>query len=268
MTPKSKSKDNKVKGSSKTQETKKNSKETKNPSRETKKSGKKEIKRNPEDKTSDPIKGLTRPAIQRILRRAGVKRVGGEVYVYIRKMVSIFLEDILYDAIIFTEHEKRKTIQIKDLEAALSSKGIELGAGINENAKKTLSLQSCNSRGKSGTKSSHTTPNPNPNHISGGGVKKPHRFKPGTVATRQIKFQQKNSDCLAFPLLNFNRIVRAITSEINNDIRFSKGVSPLLQLVTEDHFIKFCEKSYKCALHAKRETLMEIDLMLVDQLEN
>jgi histone H3 len=52
-----------------------------------------------------------------------------------------------------------------------------------------------------------------------GGIKKSHRFRPGTVALREIRKYQKSTDLL-IRKLPFQRLVREIASEYKNDLRF------------------------------------------------
>jgi histone H3 len=54
---------------------------------------------------------------------------------------------------------------------------------------------------------------------SAGGMKKPHRYRPGTVALREIRRYQKSTDLL-IRKLPFQRVVREIASEYKNDLRF------------------------------------------------
>ena len=207
----------------------------------------------------DSIQGITEPAIRRVLRRAGVKRIGKLIYEELRGVLKVWLEDRIKDTVAFTEHASRKTVQKDDLEAALDMSGIALAAGLNENAKHTASLQSCNARGKSGG-ATHTS---SEKEDKEGSAKKPHRFRPGTVAMREIRRHQKNSDCLAFPKLNFQRLVREIAQDYKDDLRFSEGVIDLLQLAAEDYLITLCDFANRCAIHSKRETIFPKDIQLV-----
>jgi hypothetical protein len=54
---------------------------------------------------------------------------------------------------------------------------------------------------------------------STGGVKKPHRYRPGTVALREIRKYQKSTDLL-LRKLPFQRLVREIAQEFKADLRF------------------------------------------------
>jgi len=224
----------------------------------------------------DNIQGISKPALQRILRRAGVKRNSGLVFEEMRGILKVFMETIIHDVLIFTTHDHRVTVQISDLRAALKLRGIKLAAGINENAKRTASLQSSNSRGKKVVKA-HSNPAAKKSAkkmtkpsvakakkaTSGTATKKPHRFKPGTVALREIRRQQKNSDCLAIPKMNFCRLVREIAQDYKEDLRFSAGVCDLLQLTVEDYLVKLCAFANRLAIHAGRETLYPADLQIV-----
>lgn len=203
------------------------------------------------------INGISKPAIKRLLQLGGVVRISGLVYEEIRKMLNDQTSKIVKDMIIFTEHNRRKTVSVEDLEAALDNNGIALAAGLNDNAKSTVSLQSCNSRGISGKVRSSTVKE---------GVRKPHRFLPGTVAMRDVRRLQKNSDCLAIPKLIFQRLVREVAQDYHEEIRFSNGVFDLLQLSVEDYIIKTSKLANKVAIHANRETLFAKDLMLVESI--
>lgn len=207
----------------------------------------------------DSIKGISDPAIERLLRRGGVVRISKLAYPEIRGVMKDWTSKIVKDMVLFTEHNRRKTVSIEDLEAALDNNGISLAAGLNDNAKSTASLQSCNSRGISGKPRAPSKE---------GEAKKPHRFLPGTVAMRDVRRHQKNSDCLAIPKLNFERFTREIAQEYVTDIRFSNGVFDLLQLTVEDYIIKLAKLANKCAIHAKRETLFSSDLILASSIKD
>lgn len=212
------------------------------------------------------LESLSQPALQRIMRRSGVKRISKDTYINLRNITSDYMTLILKKVLVFTQHNGRRTVQLSDLHLALRSYGIELAAGINPNSKKTRDLQSCNSRGVSGpSKKKKTEPKDTKSDTSDTSDKKSHRFRPGTRAMQNIRFQQKNSDCLAIPKKIFERLVRAIVYIITDDseLRFSPEVFSLLQLVVETRLIEICQDAYVCTLHAKRDTLQSKDIELV-----
>ena len=68
-------------------------------------------------------KGITNPAIRRLARRGGVKRIAGLVYEETRGVLKKFLENIIRDTVTYTEHAKRKTVQTSDVIHALKHQG-------------------------------------------------------------------------------------------------------------------------------------------------
>ena len=74
----------------------------------------------------DNIQGVTRPAIRRLARRAGVKRLSGLIYDSTRTLLRTFLETVLRDAITYTEHARRKTVTSMDIVHALKRNGRSL----------------------------------------------------------------------------------------------------------------------------------------------
>ncbi|XP_071517653.1 histone H4-like [Panulirus ornatus] len=58
----------------------------------------------------DNIQGITKPAIRRLARHGGVKRTSGLIYEETRGVIKVFLENVIRDAVTYTEHAKRKTV--------------------------------------------------------------------------------------------------------------------------------------------------------------
>uniref|UniRef100_A0A3B4UVQ1 Histone H3 n=1 Tax=Seriola dumerili TaxID=41447 RepID=A0A3B4UVQ1_SERDU len=77
-----------------------------------------------------------------------------------------------------------------------------------------------------------------------GGVKKPHRYRPGTVALREIRRYQKSTELL-IRKLPFQRLVREIAQDFKTDLRFqsSAGGSPFLNLGVDLGYANTNEKS-------------------------
>jgi len=63
-----------------------------------------------------------------------------------------------------------------------------------------------------------------------GGVKKPHRYRPGTVALREIRKYQKSTELL-IRKLPFQRLVREIAQDFKTDLRFQSTAIMALQEV-------------------------------------
>ena len=71
----------------------------------------------------DNIQGVTNPAIRRLCRRGGVKRIQGLIYEEARGVLKAFLESVIRDAVTYTEHAKRKTVVTLDVIYALKRQG-------------------------------------------------------------------------------------------------------------------------------------------------
>ena len=100
-----------------------------------------------------------------------------------------------------------------------------------------------------------------------GGVKK-HRYRPGTVALKQIRRYQKSTELL-IRKLPFQRLVREIASDsevikspLCGKVRFQSAAIMALQEATEAYLVGLFEDSNLCAIHAKRVTIMPKDIQL------
>jgi len=71
----------------------------------------------------DTIEGVTKPAIKRLARRGGVKRLSGLCYDSTRDALRTFLENLIKDTICYTEHANRKTVTAADVVHALKRQG-------------------------------------------------------------------------------------------------------------------------------------------------
>ncbi|KAF2303263.1 hypothetical protein GH714_016146 [Hevea brasiliensis] len=73
-----------------------------------------------------------------------------------------------------------------------------------------------------------------------GGVKKPHRFRPGTVALREIRKYQKSTELL-IRKLPFQRLVREIAQDFKTDLRFQSSAVAALQEAAEAYLVGLFE---------------------------
>ncbi|KAK2196479.1 bifunctional Histone-fold/Histone H4 [Babesia duncani] len=71
----------------------------------------------------DNIQGITKPAIRRLARRGGVKRISGLIYEEVRGVLKVFLENVIRDAVTYTEHARRKTVTAMDIVYSLKRQG-------------------------------------------------------------------------------------------------------------------------------------------------
>ena len=73
--------------------------------------------------TKEVILGITKPAIRRLARRGGVKRISNLIYEETRLVLKAFLETVVRDAVTYTEHARRKTVTAMDVVYALKRQG-------------------------------------------------------------------------------------------------------------------------------------------------
>jgi len=96
---------------------------------------------------------------------------------------------------------------------------------------------------------------------AGGLPKKPHRYRPGTVALREIRRYQKSTQLL-IRKLPFQRLVREIAQEFKTDLRFQTSAVLALQEAAEAYLVGLFEDTNLCAVHAKRVTILAKDMQL------
>ena len=94
-----------------------------------------------------------------------------------------------------------------------------------------------------------------------GGIKKPHRYRPGTVALREIRKYQKSTELL-IRKLPFQRLVREVAQEYKSDLRFQSSAVLALQEASESYLVSLFEDTNLCAIHARRVTIMPKDIQL------
>ena len=98
--------------------------------------------------------------------------------------------------------------------------------------------------------------------------KRQHRYRPGTVALREIRRFQKRTELLV-PRLPLQRLVREIAMQFRyQDLRFQSAALSALQEAAEAFMVRLFEDTQLCALHAKRVTIMPKDMQLTLRLRD
>jgi len=95
--------------------------------------------------------------------------------------------------------------------------------------------------------------------------KKKHRYRPGTVALREIRRFQKSTELL-MRKLPFQRIVRELT-HVRSDrgkasLRYQASAILALQEACEAYLVGLFEDAQLCAVHVKRVTIRPVDIVL------
>ena len=90
---------------------------------------------------------------------------------------------------------------------------------------------------------------------------KPHRYRPGTVALREIRRYQKSTELL-LRKLPFQRLVREIAQDFKSDLFFQSAAIAALQEAAEAYLVGLFEDVNLSAIHARRQTIMPKDIQL------
>ena len=91
--------------------------------------------------------------------------------------------------------------------------------------------------------------------------RKPHRYRPGAVALKEIRRYQKSTELL-IRKLPFQRLVREIAQDFKHDLHFQSSAIVALQEAAESYLVGLFEDTNLCAIHAKRVTIMPKDIQL------
>jgi histone H3 len=98
-----------------------------------------------------------------------------------------------------------------------------------------------------------------------GCMKKPHCYCPGTVAIREIRKYQKNTDLL-IRKAPFQRLVKEIATDLKLDLRLQSTALLALQEASEAYLVHLFEDSNECAIHAKHVTITPKDIQLAQHI--
>ena len=92
-------------------------------------------------------------------------------------------------------------------------------------------------------------------------LQKPHRYRPGTVALRDIRRYQKSTELL-IRKAPFQRLVKEISQDLDRRLRWQSTAILALQEAAEAYLVGLFEDTNLCAIHAKRVTIMPKDIQL------
>ncbi|KAF2142755.1 uncharacterized protein K452DRAFT_326043 [Aplosporella prunicola CBS 121167] len=135
-------------------------------------------------------------------------------------------------------------------------------AGSTNKNRKSIGSSAATPRGK-GAKTQKRLSGVEPGDPLPLGRKKP-RYKPGTLALREIKKYQKSTDLLLLKL-PFSRLVREIALSMTatgEPMRWQSQAIQAIQEAAEAFLVHLFEDTNLCAIHAKRVTIMQKDIQL------
>ncbi|KAL3448573.1 histone H3 [Aspergillus insuetus] len=128
--------------------------------------------------------------------------------------------------------------------------------GVSKSASKTASKSIA---GKRPSTSNVQAGDPNP-------TGRRRRYRPGTVALKEIRKYQRSYDLL-LRKLPFARLVREVAldllpAEVGAELRWQSHAILALQEAAEAFLVHLFEDTNLCAIHAKRVTIMQKDIQL------
>jgi histone H3/H4 len=196
------------------------------------------------------------PARVRVFLKDEAKRVGSMAPIYLAAVLEYFTSDLLELASNAAWDRNKKTISSSHIFMAANNEEIEslfrhLGIILSSAAVMPNVHQALTSKlGKKKVKKAKTK----------GDVKAPHRFRPGTVALRSIRKQQKTTECVYFPKQVFDRLAREIACD--DEMRLSEDAVRALQMFTEQELVGMLNRAQLASLHANRQRVIPGDIKL------
>lgn len=187
--------------------------------------------------------------------------------VYLAAVLEYIAHDILSISYDLTQENDRKRITIRELELTIKT-DIELVTIFNK-----LNIQFL---GGGVVPSIHSSllkrrkPRKNEKKAPRRGQR---RYRPGTVAIREIKKYQKMSNCNIFPKQPFEKYIRTLLNDdsINSTEtvhKISKDVFAILQYYIEQFAVELLRNAGSASIHANRIKLMPSDIIFVCKLLN
>jgi histone H3/H4 len=155
--------------------------------------------------------------------------MNGSIYEETRGVLKVFLENVIQDAVTYTEHAKRKTVTAMDVVYALKRQGRTLygfgGCMFPTSIKRSFSRQ-------------------------------PNQFKLIKISV------QFNPWSFASPILSLFVVMSRFPGNFKTNLRFQSSAVMTLQEASEAYLVGLFEDTILCAIHAKRVTIMPKDIQL------
>lgn len=219
---------------------------------------------------TNPEQGLSKPAIMRILHRAGVKTASALVYAEFRDISMKFLKQVVRRSTLYTINRNKTTVHEKDVICSLDTLGYTYispgGAGYPLNTSARLGFKVTKTK-----TNKRKTPKKDK-------LRSTHRFKSGTVSLRRIRRYQKSSELLLRKspvkrIIRFHLDSIKIQSEYLNldgsTFRLGSTATSALHTALEYHLVSVANRALFLALNSKRTRLQVTDVQIVaDMMRN
>ena len=201
----------------------------------------------------NPLEDISKNDISRLFNKAGALRLSILVPDHIRAILRIILEELMGNTTTITEYGNHKTVSQKHVRL-----GIKYTKGLKMTTIAVKSIQ--------GYKGSKIGAKKASSEEASTSTRKTIRYKPNTVTRRRIrKLQQTNMFLIR--MAPFQRLVREVSEQFRNDLRFSTDALKLIQSSIEAFLTELADEANLAAIHAERQTVMPRDIQLALRLK-
>ena len=223
----------------------------------------------------DNINSITKPALQRLAKQAGVKYMSGLNYNELRSIIYDHLEHILENVANIMKGANQLRMSTNAVLYELARAGYKYyPTGAEENMKACRPFSSLSAERKAKRAANKTNSKTSPTNSTAssttklGGAKS--RFRKETHQLRQIRYAQKtNHDCYNITKTGFTRLLREILHKfLPNTVQLSANATGVLLHHTDMYVVKLLEQANLCAIHRKSTTVKPKDILLVVRLQN
>jgi histone H4 len=187
------------------------------------------------------LEAITNPAITRLARMAGVKKVGSDVFPEVRNVIHTKVDMIVKHALTYMEHAHRRKLMLDDVKHAYES---WMGKKMYGTAPNKFCAKHQRTKGAGG------------------------KMKPGNLALIQIKFYQKQHDCFMVQMTPFNRLIKEVLHKHRKDTQISREAINAIHHMCEMGIVGLLEDANLVAIHSKRKGIRGADVVLAHRLRH
>lgn len=215
------------------------------------------------------IQGITKPAIVALCSKAGIGGISGTVYEQVRVILKSFLEVLVKRSVTLTDHNRRRTVSAEDVMQAYEFMSSTFGVPAIYRTHQEDQLKRCDvfssSLAKAKAKAAEAkTKDKNSDVANEDDDVKMKKMKKKKRIIKRIMFYQKQSDCVIFPQLPFERLVREIAQDFKTDLLFSAKALGLIQIIAEEYLLVVLTNANIVAIQiGQRKTVMIQDLYAI-----
>jgi len=218
----------------------------------------------------DNIQGITKPALQRMVLKAGIPECSGLCYEELRGVLKVHLEKTVRDSVTYTEHDRAKRVQVRHVQKALEGLGREsyarlcgqrttqlnptVGAG---NVMKRSTVKDC--KRKSPAVCSADV------HHNSSAVGRWHK---GTSSLAAMRKTQKQTTCHNFSKVPFERLIREVAQDFKTDLQFAPEAVDMIQSDAEAYLLDLLQSAAYIVIAAKRRRLQPKDIQTARRIRN